>query len=627
MTAGKPLAAPALILAAAFAFDFLRALIVPPGIWNIDEAYHFVDAINAARWLPFEMRAAFGQAGQPPERILGGTVMDPDLLFHWSGGLPFRGTTYYLYQAVPQLFLDGAPDSTRLLVARLASIALHLLTIAFTYHIARRLFPSERWPAIAGAALAAFVPSYSDMMSGVNVDGGAAAVGAMFIAALAGVIRGGSRWGTWTLFACGVLLGLGLKETFLPLFAVAAFSFWLMAERRVRVVAAVSSLALMIGALLWLRPFTEGGAAYWFDARWEYGHDAALVSRAETQTPLGKYALRVSPREFSDGVLQYLPETRVAELRGRTVTWGVWLRASSPAVVARPTLANQVKPGAPKMMVGRAWEFHAFTTRVDAGAQHLALILGSPEDGGTVEYDGAVVAADDYSLGAPPIFSDASATRGEWGGRPFVNLLLNPSAEASWPQVRQAYNLRPWNLNTRLNALLAWRRTLPAFAGLGRWLVANYWSAFGGLVPGLSPRQLIPFALLTAWAGFGLTLVGLEIFFRPMTVNNAARRGALMLLAAAFATWLIVLYRTDMTPNTANVIQWSVSRHAAAGLAATALLLALGILRPLNPRARRWMTAALILVLFAANIWILLGVQIPYYNCPTVPTDCLPTVH
>jgi uncharacterized BrkB/YihY/UPF0761 family membrane protein len=63
-------------------------------------------------------------------------------------------------------------------------------------------------------------------------------------------------------------------------------------------------------------------------------------------------------------------------------------------------------------------------------------------------------------------------------------------------------------------------------------------------------------------------------------------------------------------------------------LSATTTLIALGFFRWLPPRARRWALAALVLALFAANAWILLGVQIPFYHCASaLPTDCLPTVH
>jgi hypothetical protein len=196
--------------------------------------------------------------------------------------------------------------------------------------------------------------------------------------------------------------------------------------------------------------------------------------------------------------------------------------------------------------------------------------------------------------------------------------------------VVEAYNARPRNLNTRLNALLAWQRTLPAMVGLGRWLLANYWSSFGGLLPGLTPAQLIPFALLSLASGAGLGLTALRDW--PSRSGLAANRSSRLILvalaAAAVAAWLVVLYRSDFVPNTANVIVWSVSRHASAGMAATATLLALGLLRCLPPRAHRWALAGLALGLFAVNAWILLGVQVPVYTCALPqPTDCLPTVH
>jgi hypothetical protein len=195
--------------------------------------------------------------------------------------------------------------------------------------------------------------------------------------------------------------------------------------------------------------------------------------------------------------------------------------------------------------------------------------------------------------------------------------------------VKEAYNVRPRNLNTRLNAVLAWRRTLPAVGGLARWLLANFWSGFGGLLPGLSAAQLIPLALASAWAGAGLATVALRDLPRGAGLggDRAGRVIFWVLAAAGAAAWLAVLYRTDFVPSTANVIVWAVTRHASAALAATASLLAVGLLRWVPPRAQPWVAAGVALGLFLVNAWILLGVQLPYYQCPaSPPTDCLPTV-
>jgi hypothetical protein len=109
---------------------------------------------------------------------------------------------------------------------------------------------------------------------------------------------------------------------------------------------------------------------------------------------------------------------------------------------------------------------------------------------------------------------------------------------------------------------------------------------------------------------------------------RATRLGLWALLAALAAAWAGALYRTDFVVSTPEVIVWAVTRHASAGTAATAGLLALGLLRWVPPRARPWALALLVVGLFVLNAWILLGVQIPYYHCPAaLPIDCLPTVH
>jgi len=622
----------ALLLLAALAFDVLRALTVPAGLWNIDEAYHFVDLQNAARLIPYEARRLLGADEPPPPLLAGGTLPDPLQLFHPPGWLPVRGATYYVLQGLLQLPLQAAPESARLLAARLFSALLHLLIIALTYGTLRALLPggSAPWLPLAAATLAAFLPSYSDMLSAVNLDAGIAAAGALYMWALARLLREGWRWRLAGLLLLAAVLGVGAKETFWPLVpATGAALAWLRLGRRARALAALGAAALLAGAFVWLQPFTTGGAAYWFDADWEFGHDATLAPRAQTAAPVGRWALRVDG-EMSEGVWQFFPEARLGLLRGQTVTWGAWLRAAPPAEVTLGLHDGSDWLAARTVQAGPDWAFYGGSAALPAGLSHLAVRLGSTTDGGYVEYDGAVLALGEYPAAAPPVFSGSGAARGVWGGQPFANLLLNASGETAWPQVKEQYNVRPRNLNTRLNALLAWRRTLPAFAGLARWLLANFWSGFGGLLPGLSAAQLIPLALVSLWSAGGLALVALRDLPRGTGLGRAraARLGLWVLGAAALAAWFAVLYRSDFVPSTANVIVWAVTRHASAGLSATAALLAVGLLRWVPPRAQPWVAAALLLGLFLLNTWILLGVQIPYYNCPSgPPTNCPPTVH
>jgi hypothetical protein len=622
----------AALLLAAFAFDLLRALTVPPGLWNIDEVYHFTDVLNAARFLPYEVGHLFGAPAAPPQPLDGGSIIDPNLIFHPPGWLPLRGVSYYLLQALPQLFLDSAPDSVRLLVARLVSVGLHLLIIALDYSMAVRLLPAGvgRWVPLTAAGLAAFVPSYSDMMSAVNPDAAAAAAGTLYLWAWVGLLRQGAHPRQWALLAVSTVLGITTKETFWPLLPATGLTLlWLVLGWRARLATLGAGVALAAGLALWLQPLTPGGAAYWFDADWEFGHDASLAPRVQTDTPVGSFALETGGKA-QNGIWQFVPEARLAAVRQGPVTWGVWLRATPPVEVTVGLRSGADWLDQRTLLASPDWRFYAFADPLAGSLDHLALYLGSPEDEGLVQYDGTIIAPGEFPGDAPPAFASPDATRGEWGGQPFANLLLNPSGEASWPQIKDAYNVRPRNFNTRLNSVLAWRRTLPAFVGLGRWLLANFWSEFGGLLPGLSSLQLIPFALATAWAGLGAATVLLRDLPRGLGLGRerTSRLALWTLAAAALATWLVVLYRSDFVPSTANVVVWSVSRHASAGLAATASLLALGLLRWCPARARPWAVAALLFLLFAVNVWIVLGVQIPFYHCPSsLPTDCLPTVH
>jgi hypothetical protein len=52
-----------------------------------------------------------------------------------------------------------------------------------------------------------------------------------------------------------------------------------------------------------------------------------------------------------------------------------------------------------------------------------------------VFYDGLVLAEGEYPLDSNPVFGTTMGAYGEWGGKPFQNLLQNPSAEKAGPRI------------------------------------------------------------------------------------------------------------------------------------------------------------------------------------------------
>jgi len=592
------------LMAAAMAFGTLRALVVPPGLHNIDERWHFEPILSLARPLQ--------------TCIESGACNEALAILSQTGGLdPYRGIAYYLPQSIVQLALPPSiGESQRLLAARLVTLSLNGFIIGLAYITIRELFPRQRPLALATAGLAAFIPSFSDMMSGVNLDAGAAFVGALIIYTLARIIRRGLTLARLTALVVEVGLGYTLKGTVWPLFLVIAFAFWLRLSGRIRLVAVGLVVLGGAAALVGFKPFNWRGTANWF---YQTSYQTVLPERTDTSSVVGRYSLEAAAQEGLY-VVQYLPERVVQQLRGKAVTYGVWARTpTGSATVPLPVLDPGGEGADRKLLLSAAWHFYGAVTQVPAGAENLGLFLG----GDAVWYDGMVVAEGDFPTDRAPDYA-----HGTWGGRPFVNLLENPSAEDVWPQVAPDVG-SPYLLNNRIAAVLAWRRTLPAWFGLTRWLLANFWSSFGGLLPGLSSAQMILPGLLTALAGAGVALVVVRDLPRRTVPfeSDSARLGFWMLVAAGLAVIFLVLYRADLVPNQPAMLIWSSARHASAGRIALAALLAMGLLRWVPRRWQRWTIAIGLAALFLVNTYIFLQVQYPFQHCALpVVTDCLSSI-
>jgi hypothetical protein len=328
-------------------------------------------------------------------------------------------------------------------------------------------------------------------------------------------------------------------------------------------------------------------------------------------------------------VVQYFPERLVRGLRGKSITYGAWVRAADgEAIVSELMCATSDEKPVGELAVSSKWQFHAVSFQVPADADHLGCFLSLPAVGESVLYDGMVAGEGTFPTDRAPEFAGPDGQTGVWAGEPFVNLLANPSAEEVWPQVGPDVGY-PYLLNNRIVAVLDWQRTLPAWYDLTRWMLVNFWSGFGGIQPGLSSLQMIPLALITVLAALGITLIVVKDLPRrtsPFT-TAPARLGFWLLLAAGLVVILLLLYRADIVAYQATMLIWSSTRHASAGRIALSALLAMGALRWVPRRWQRFAVAVGLLALFCVNIYILLFVQYPFQHCP-VPSsmECLSTI-
>jgi hypothetical protein len=353
---------------------------------------------------------------------------------------------------------------------------------------------------------------------------------------------------------------------------------------------------------------------HWFNA----GPSEILgaTRRVEAGGPLGPHALEVQQLDGgrnSFEEVQYLPDGLAAGLAGKPITFGAWLRAPQGEAVQGPLWDDGTQRAGPAATATGEWQWVGATAVVAPAARTGAIVLAPPASGAAVLFDGLVLVEGDYPPGAPPAFADQSGRAGEWGGRPFANLLLNPSAEATWPALRTQGAPRDFvAYNGRIRSLLAWQRTAAAYPSIARWLFAGFWSEFSGLHPGLSVLQLIPFGLFTAAGTAGAALTA---FAPPRRARPELRRAIRFFAPFAAIIWAAVILRADLWPNLPVVLSFAGARYALAATVPTLALLTIGSLYWLPARTQPKALAALALGLWFVGVYVLLRVQLPFYEC------------
>ena len=553
--------------------------------------------------------------------------------------VPVRGGPYFLAQASIQLlFPQVLRDSYSLLTTRSFTVFIHVLFLLATFATLHELFPKHRELALLATGFAALIPSFSDIMSGVNLDAPAALTGALIAYTSARVIRRGITFSLLCAVVAEVIIGYALKGTVWPLFLLLIFSFvvQLPAQHRKTLILLVGSVAST--ALILLVVFSAGsGVANWFYPL-PRSVPALLLPNQTTQSSVtGDRSLETTSHDYkifrdvgfvtspptgkdssSESIIQILPEQTVNRLRGKKISFGVWARtAEHGATVYQPYCqidrADVLKRDA---QLNSQWQFLSAVYDIPLNATHITCALGVPSKDGVAWYDGMILAEGEFANDGLVYYLNSNALSGTWGGRPFINLLRNPSAEQSWLQVDPFLGY-PFPVNQRIVSFLSWELTGSSWLNMMRWSFVSFWATFGGEQPGLSPRQMIPLAILTMVALAGIAWMMIYdlprergIFSQPIS-----RYGFWMLIVATAAIALLIIYRADIVPFREVIFDFSSMRHASAGWSAMCALLALWILRWIPVRHQRFAVSSLIIALFLINMHIFLRVQLPLYTC------------
>jgi hypothetical protein len=352
---------------------------------------------------------------------------------------------YYMLISLPLRLARHLDLVSQLYVARAASLALFVLTIAVVAGLMRELTrPGHhlRWAVPLSIAL---LPAFADLMTAVNNDVGAVAVFSLFLWGAVRMIRRGPTWPRLVWVFGTALLATATKNTAAVALALALLAclivFWMRRGWRWRSLAATAIsgvVALSAAALGW------GDAAAWY--RGGTAVQSAPTRATVEAAPVGAHALALELpagdglRTLTNPVVGY----DEAQLVGKTVTIGGWVWAERPAT-ARIGMAFKTPETAAsnallrEVPVSAAPSFVAWTVVVpeQASALYYRVVVAADATAPVRMYlDGAVLAVGTFPANTLPAFDDEQAAGGTWGGARFTNLLRNPSAERAWPRLR-----------------------------------------------------------------------------------------------------------------------------------------------------------------------------------------------
>jgi len=525
-----------LILLVGLVHGLLYVFFIPP--WqHPDEPNHFEHAWLITRGIaqPTDHDRDEAMNRQVAESMIAhgfydGVGYQPDLKTPgqavWIGGYPQldEPPVYYWIVSFPMRLAPAGSVTLQLYLARVGSLVLFLVSLAAAWGICRELTSQGsrlRWMVPISMAL---LPGYVDLMTAVNNDVGAVAIFSLFFwSAIRLVQRGLSLPDLlWALIATN--LGLWTKRTAffaVPLFGVALILAIFRQRWRWVAWTILGGGAVMASLAI----FTWGDATLWYRQSLQDNPTRSPMADA----PLGKHVFRLEMEADQplSQLVQILPISTGESLRGKTVTLGAWVWADRPLAGLAPVLYIQVgeKAYTQEIAITTRPEFYAFTTSLEKDPRRswVALRPATNPDAEhtTVFFDGVVLAEGSYDQGEVPVFSDPDGREGMWGGKPFVNLLRQASAEGAWPYIRPwadqwGSRLFPDYGQDRLSLALYSLLDLPASGWYYQLTIRNllhtFWGRFGwGHVPLLGSK---PYRILAALTMLGLVGAGLALASR-----------------------------------------------------------------------------------------------------------------
>ena len=579
-----------------------------------------------------------------------------------------RGRGVYLLHGLIQLMMPESDIQSRIMAARVFAICIGIALIYVVYSLAYLLFNDGRL-AIASAALVGLMPSVSNILSAVSTEGPALlAVGILLLASAKIAIRGYSV--PRLLVLCfGIVACLFTKITAIVPLPIVVFLLLQKAGFRWRYLLLASLFVFTVIGLVYSTYVPlKAGVAHWYIVRnpntvsihgtpatlahQEYSkvygdglqdspYDIGNWSIVSTYCTSYKDKFQIKDSGFVRSgladdkcnsvrpIVQFLPNKVARSLAGKRLTIGSWILLRKGETFRSPDILLTYDNDRKDILEGENfvgngnWQFVAHEVQIPDDVKEIGVKLDTGNQYDIVAWDGLTLAEGSFAgSGEPPVFDDVNANKGHWGGVRFTNNLKNGSAEKSWKGVpleivslMSKYGSGTWanRLNGQLFTLYDLERTGVGYISGIRAMFVTFWGSFvGGDWPGLARWHYA-----VAIGFLGLSVVG---WSRYMLLRSAIQ--PVMTSSIAFSLLLVVilylmigLFRMEVSAEWVPTLYYSTARFLLPAIIPVVLLGLAGLELLTSKRISRIMIATLVVSVFIANTWMLLRVELPYFNC------------
>lgn len=423
---------------------------------------------------------------------------------------------YYLFASIPMRLFPLQKIENQLYSARFVSLLFYLLTIIAVWGTVNELTDSKLI-LIASLILVTMIPSFVELMTAVNNDSAAVMIVSFAVWGNIRLIKRGVSWATFLWVLVTMVMSYFAKSTAIVAIPVGILGIYLAIFRKRHAI----SYGLLAGffVLILILSFKFDDPAKWYRSILQeepirVENNNAVHGQYTMMIDTGK---EISP-PWASPVFQPIPSETVQSLRGKYVSFGVWMWSDKKVTIRTPLVSTNSEQKYKTVNLTKEPVFVSFVVFVPGNTSRMWITIEPMKYGqklnSRIYYDGFVLAEGRRPRNKAPVFNDDYGASGIWGREPFVNSIRNSSFEVPGLRVRSQIDkilasYIPDNMlpTTILNSLLDVEIAKVFYRFVAIRLFKTFWATFSWGHVGLVGNWGYPLiGLFTLFSGLGFAV-------------------------------------------------------------------------------------------------------------------------